>query len=99
MELCFIFLNRSGFDRLLPRLRSGLPLNLVLSLVMVVKPLLVAERGIAPLDFAFVGGLTSVNILMVFEIDFLRKKPLTSRTHVTLELFMACIDVPLKTKL
>ena len=56
-----------------------------------------AERGIASLKFAFVGGLACVNILMVFKIDLLRKKPLTSRTHVLLEIFMACVNVSLKT--
>ena len=95
---------RSGFDhlhlRLLTRrLLAADRLYLVYSLVMVVKPLMVAERGIAPLDFALVGGLACVNILMVFKIDFLRKKTLTSRTHVFLELFMALVDVSLKTKL
>ena len=81
IELSRILMIRSGFDHLHLRLLSRRllaadRLYLVYSLVMVVKPLMVAERGIAPLDFALVGGLACVNILMVFKIDFLRKKPL-----------------------
>ena len=49
----------------------GSLLILVNGLVMLVKPLLVAERGIAPLEFAFVGGLACVNVLMISQVDFL----------------------------
>ena len=70
-----------------------IPVN---GLVMLIKPLLVSERGIAPLDFAFVGGLACVNILMISPVDFLRKQLLTYWTLVLLELFMTCIDMSQK---
>ena len=104
MEFGLIFIPRSGLGhillcglgRILMEQLAGSLFIHVNGLVVLIKPLLVAERGIAPLDFAFVGGLAWVNILMIFQVGFLRKQLLTNWTFVPPELFMTCIDMSLK---
>ena len=98
MEYGLILILNSGLVRLLG-LHTDFLTILVNGLVVLIKPLLVAEGGTAPLNFAFVGGLTRVNILMVSQIDLLRKQLSTSLAFVVLELFVDSIDMSLKTEL
>ena len=73
MELGLIlsFVPRSGLGLTLMGLLFDALLFHVNGLVMVIKPLLVFERGIATLDLAPVGGLSGVDVLMVSQVDFL----------------------------
>ena len=71
MEFSLIFLPRGVFWRMLMGMLFDALLFQVNGLVMVIKPLLVFELGIAALELAPVGGLSGVDVLMVSQVDFL----------------------------